>query len=143
MGANATPVAALSRATANQVIAANSTVAFDFGTPDNIYLPNFAKPGDRILVMLTAVRAAGTTSTLQLVVQDADGAATAIGTPATATVVGSNAVVAAADAGNSTRFVSLVVKAGRPWLKVSLTHAGGGTDSFNTVCTVFALPAGI
>ena len=125
---------------AAQVIAANSTVAFDFGTPDDIDMRTLPV-GSRIIVHLTAVRAAGTTSTLQLNVTDAADSSGSIGTPAAASVTSSNAVIAAGDAGLSTRTVSLKTKTDRPWLQLTLTHAGGGTDSFNAVCTVFAIPA--
>lgn len=131
---------AITRLAAAQTIAANSTVAFDFGTPNDIDLRDFGNPGDRVMILLTANRAAGTTSTLALVVQDAPDNAGAIGTPATATVKGTNTAIAAADAGLSTRCVSLVIQEGRPWLRVSLTHAGGGTDSFQAHCSVLMVP---
>lgn len=134
---------AIDKISSSQVIAANSTVAFDFGTPDDIDLRSYGKPGDRVLIVFSAVRAAGTTSTLQLVVQDANDSAGAIGTPATATVTGDNSVIAAATAGLSTRMISLVQKAGRPWLRLSLTHAGGGTDSFQSHISVLVIPKAI
>lgn len=131
---------AITRLPAAQVLAANSTVAFDFGTVNDIDLRDFGNPGDRVMILLTANRAAGTTSTLQLVVQDAPDNANAIGTPATAAVKGDNSVVGAAAAGLSTRMVTLVIKEGRPWLRVALTHAGGGTDSFQAHATVLLVP---
>ena len=140
MSARTQVVGQLARAASSQVLASPSTVAFDFGTPDNVDLRTLGNPGDRVLIYLSAVRASGTTSTLQLVVQDADDSAGAIGTPATATVTGSNAVIAAGDAGLSTRLLSLVIKSDRPWLKLSLTHVGG-SDSFQAHATVFSIPA--
>lgn len=139
MGAREYVASEITRLHAAQVIASPATTAFDFGTPNDIDLRDFGSPGDRVLILLTANRASGTTSTLQLVVQDAPDDNGAIGTPAAADVVGSNAVIAAGDAGLSTRCVSLVIKDGRPWLRLAATHASG-TDSFQAHVAVMLLP---
>lgn len=139
MGARDFIAGVITRLHAAQVLATPSTVAFDFGTVNDIDLRDFGNPGDRVVILLTANRASGTTSTLQLNVQDAPDNAGNIGTPAAADVVGSNAIIAAGDAGLSTRCVSLVIKANRPWLRLSLTHASG-SDSFQAHATVLLIP---
>lgn len=139
MTANTQVDGAISVLSAAQVLATPSTVAFDFGTVNDIDLRDFGNPGDRVLIVVSANRASGTTSTLQVVVQDAPDSSGSIGTPATATVTGSNAVIAAGDAGLSVRKLGLVIKAGRPWLRLSLTHASG-TDSFQAHANVLLIP---
>lgn len=131
-------------ASATQTIASNGTVAFDFGTPNDINLAGNTnyKHGDRVLVVLSAKRAAGTTSTLTFTIQDADDNAGSIGTPATAATVG--AVPAfAADSGavDQSVAIALQVKSDRPWLRVNAVHGVAGTDSFQCHCTVFAVPS--
>lgn len=130
------PITILSAA---QVLATPSTVAFDFGTVNDIDLRDFGNPGDRVLIVVSANRASGTTSTLQVNVQDAADNAGAIGTPAAASVSGDNSVIAAGAAGLSVRKIGLVIKAGRPWLRLSLTHVGG-TDSFQAHANVMLVP---
>lgn len=124
---------------AAQVLATPSTVAFDFGTPNDIDLRDFGNPGDRVLVVVSANRAAGTTSTLDVVVQDAPDNAGSIGTPAAATISGTNAQILANAAGLSVRKFGLLVKADRPWLRLALTHALG-TDSFQAHAHVLLIP---
>lgn len=139
MGARDFVAGEITRLHAAQVLATPSTVAFDFGAVNDVDLRDFGSPGDRVVVMVTANRASGTTSTLQVNIQDAPDNNGAIGTPAAASVVGDNAVIAAADAGLSTRCFSVVIKPGRPWLRVSLTHANG-SDSFQAHATVLLVP---
>lgn len=133
--------ASFGKKSAVQVLASPSTVAYDFGTPDDVNLGDY-NPGDRILIVWAANRASGTTSTLQLVVQDATGTATTIntGSLATALVDTTPAVIAAGDAGLSVRYVSVVKQAGRNWLRISATHVGG-TDSFQSSVHVLGIPA--
>ena len=127
-------------------IASPATTAFDFGTPNDIYLPAIAtsakKSGDRLLFVCTA-STAGTTSTLTWVFQDADDTdgGTTIGTPATA-VTDSTGSTLAGSTGDDTRLVGIKVQAGRPWLRVAVTHATA-TDSFVCHCTLVAIPAGL
>lgn len=137
----ATGAAILAEST--QTIAANATTAFDFGTPNDIDLANISgyDPGDRILVVLSVVRAAGTTSTLTFTIQDADDNAGSIGTPATAVTSGETPVYAAATAGAQNTLAAIRVQSGRPWIRINAVHGGGGTDSFQCHCTVLAVPS--
>lgn len=127
---------------AKQTLATPSTVAFDFGTPNDLNLAALAgyKPGDRILVVLTA-STAGTTSTATWVIQDADDSSGSIGTPATAVT---SAITGALAAGTGDDFSVFAVKfqPGRPWLRVSLTHATA-TDSFVCSCVVLGIPSNL
>lgn len=130
-------------AVAGQVVASNATTAFDFGTPDDIYLPTVGssayKPGDTVLVVLSATRAAGTTSTLSYTIQDAPDSAGSIGTPATAVTAGTVPAFLAAGAGTKSAAIAVQVQPGRPWLRINVVHGGGGTDSFNVQCSVFGV----
>src|SRR4051794_31292053 len=123
-------------ASSSQIIAAPATTPFDFGSPDDVYLPNLTNwnQGDRLVLVLTAVRAAGTTSTLAFTIQDADDNAGAIGTPATAVTDGTSLVAAK---GNQTKIVGVKLQNGRPWLRVNALHTTGGTDSYS--CTALLL----
>ena len=71
-------------AASSQIIAANATTAFNFGAPADVYLPTVGGgtfvSGCRLLLVLSDVRAAGTTSTLGYLVQDAPDLAGAIDT---------------------------------------------------------------
>lgn len=126
---------------AGAVIAANATTALDFGTPNDINLAAGGyKPGDRVLLCLSAVRAAGTTSSLTFTVQDADDSAGSIGTPATATTVGTIPSMGAADAGAVAGIISVTVKPGRPWLRVNMVHGISGTDSFSCSVACIGVP---
>jgi hypothetical protein len=88
--------------------------------------------------VLTAVRAAGSTSTLAWVVQDADDSSGSIGTPATAVTDGTSL---AAVAGSQQKVVGVKLQVGRPWLKVSVTH-GGGTDSYSCTAVLLGITSG-
>lgn len=113
------------------VVAANGTTAMDFGTPDDINLAaSTYKPGDRVLVALSASRASGTTSSATFTIQDADDNAGSIGTPATATTAGTIPSVAAAGGLTASGIVSVLVQPGRPWIRVNAVHGTAGTDSF-------------
>lgn len=131
-------------ATSKQTLATPSTVAFDFGTPNDIYLPGKANydSGDRLLFVCTA-STAGTTSTLTWVFQDADDTdgGTTIGTPATvdATRIDSTGSTLAGSTGDDFRLVGVSPTQLRPWIRVSITHATA-TDSFVAHCTVLAIP---
>lgn len=129
---------------ASQVIATNGTVAFDFGTPNDINLAATTfEPGDRVLVIISALRAAGTTSSLAFTIQDAPDSAGSIGTPASATVIGTLPTMAT-DSGavHTSGAVSVVVKQGRPWIRVNAVHGTAGTDSFQCHCQVVGIPRG-
>ena len=126
---------------ASQVIAANATTAFDFGTPNDIDLTDLVyNPGDRVLVLLSATRAAGTTSTLDFTIQDAPDSSGSIGTPATAVTSGT-APSFAADSGavHKSAVVAVKIQPGRPWIRVNAVHGTAGTDSFQCHATVLGV----
>lgn len=138
---------ATSLATASQTIAANATTAFDFGTPNDINTASLVggepgelyDPGDRILLVFSALRAAGTTSTLTYTIQDAPDSAGSIGTPATAVTYGTIPSHAAGTAGHVGGVVAVQVQPGRPWIRVNAVHGVGGTDSFQAHVTVLGV----
>jgi hypothetical protein len=130
---------------ASQVIAANATTAFDFGTPNDIDLDSTNyKPGDRVLLVISATRAGGTTSTLAFTVQDAPDNAGSIGTPATATISGTLPTFAT-DSGavHKAALIAVQVKPGRPWIRVNAVHGTAGTDSFQCHCSVIGVPSNV
>ena len=125
---------------ASQVIAANATTAFDFGTPDDIDLTDLVyNPGDRVLILISATRAAGTTSSLAFTIQDAPDSSGSIGTPATAVTSGTAPSFGAADTGHKSAVVALKIQPGRPWIRVNAVHGISGTDSFQCHCTVLGV----
>jgi antirestriction protein ArdC len=134
-------------AASSQTILANATTAFNFGSPTDIYLPTVAGgtfvSGCRLLLVLSDVRAAGTTSTLGYTVQDAPDLAGAIdtGNLGTALVDGSSLTGTAAAAHR--KVVGVAVQTGRPWLRVNAVHGGGGTDSYQCHATLLAVPGGL
>jgi hypothetical protein len=131
-------------ASAKQTIAAPATTAFDFGTPNDIYLPTVGssayQSGMRLLLVCTATTA-GTTSTLTWVVQDADDNAGSIGTPATALTDATGSTLAGGT-GDDFRCIGVQVQTGRPWLRVAVTHATA-TDSFVCGVMLLGLPGGL
>lgn len=129
-------------ANASQVIAANATTAFDFGTPDDIKVAagSLYRPGDRLLLILSATRAAGTTSTLTFTVQDAPDSAGSIGTPATAVTSGTiPSFAAGSGAVNKSAAIAVQLQNNRPWFRVNAVHGGGGTDSFQCHAALYAI----
>lgn len=132
-------------AAASQVIASNGTVAFDFGTPDDIDLEAETgySPGDRLLLVLSATRAAGTTSTLAFTVQDAPDDAGSIGTPATAVTAGTSPAFAAGTAGHLSAVVAIKLQPGRTWVRVNAVHGTAGTDSFQCHAALYGVPSGL
>lgn len=126
-------------ASSKVTISTATTTAFDFGTPNDIWLPRTAgySSGDRVLVVCTA-STAGTTDNLTWVIQDADDSSGSIGTPATA-VTSAVAGALAATTGDDYSAFAVKVQNGRPWLRVSVT-SNGGNDTFVTHCSVYAVP---
>lgn len=127
---------------AGMTIAANATTAFDFGTPNDIDLRETPfKPGDRILVALTATRASGTSSSLSFTIQDAPDSSGSIGTPATADIDGTLPSLAT-DSGAVTTgaIVAVLLKPDRPWLRINAVHGTAGTDSFTAQAVVMGIP---
>lgn len=128
-------------ATAKGAISSATTTSFDFGTPDDLYLPTSAfRSADRIILLLDA-STAGTTDSLTWVVQDADDNAGSIGTPATA-ITNATGGTLAGGTGDDYRVVGVDLQSGRPWLRVRFTSTGA-TDTFITQCTVLAIPQGL
>lgn len=129
---------------ASQVIAANATTAFDFGTPNDIDLRDTPfEPGDRVLLLITATRAAGSTSTLTFTVQDApDDGSGGIGTPGTAVTSGTVPSFAT-DSGavHKAAMVTVKLQPDRPFLRVNAVHGVAGTDSFQCHCSVIGVPS--
>lgn len=131
-------------AMSKQTLATPSTVAFDFGTPNDIYLPT--TPGTTgllyksamRLVLVCAATTAGTTSTLTWVIEDADDNAGSIGTPAAAITSGTLAGGTADDY----KVFGITPQVNRPWLRVSITHATA-TDSFVATAMLLGIPAGL
>jgi hypothetical protein len=128
-------------ASAKQTIASATTTSFDFGTPDDINTANLSgyRPGDRLLIILTA-STAGNTSNLTWVIQDADDSSGSIGTPATA-VTSAVAGALAATTGDDFSAFAVKIQSGRPWIRVRATDSG--TDSFVCHCSVYSVPNGL
>lgn len=128
--------------TSKVTISTATTTAFDFGTPNDLDLATTAayRPGDRVLVVLTA-STAGTTDALTWVIQDADDSSGSIGTPATAVT---SAVSGALSAGTGDDYsvFAVHVQNGRPWLRVAVTRVGT-TDTHVTHCTILGVPPGL
>lgn len=129
-------------ASAKGTISTATTTSFDFGTPDDIYLPTNSgfKSSDRIVLLLDA-STAGTTDSLTWVVQDADDSSGSIGTPATA-ITDATGGTLAGGTGDDYRVVGVRLQSNRPWLRVRFTSTGA-TDTFIVQCTVLAIPAGL
>lgn len=122
-------------ATAKATKNAATTTNFDFGTPDDINLAAETdyKHGDKILVVFTATTT-GTTDTITFGVQDAPDSSGSIGTPATASTDGT----LAGGTGDAVVVTAVQLKAGRPWLRCTLT-GNGTTDTFTCTATVYAV----
>jgi hypothetical protein len=128
-------------ASAKQTIATATTTSFDFGTPDDINTASLSgyRPGDRLLVILTA-STAGSTSNLTWVIQDAPDSSGSIGSTATA-VTSAVAGALAATTGDDFSAFAVQVQPGRPWIRVRATDSG--TDSFVCHCSVYSVPNGL
>lgn len=111
------------------------------GSNNALYLPGATgfKSTDRVMVLFTSTRVAGTTNIITFVVEDADGTSTTIGTPAAATVSGDSLVAGTADA---KVLVGVLLKQDRPWLKLSVTSSAA-TDDVVCTATVLGIPAGL
>lgn len=127
---------------AKVTIATATTTAFDFGTPNDLNLAALTnyRPGDRVLVVLTA-STAGTTDALTWVVEDAPDSSGSIGTPAAASLSVVNGALAAGTSDDFSAFAVKVVD-GRPWLRCSVTRVGT-TDTHVCHCTVWSLPSNV
>jgi hypothetical protein len=123
--------------TATFAINTATTTNANFGAPADINLATNAavRPGDRVLVVITAPRTAGAgADAISFSIQDADDAAGAFGTPATAVTDGS----LAGGTVNQYALVAVKVQAGRPWLRVRATRAGV-TDTHQVSVSVLAV----
>lgn len=118
-------------------IATATTSAVNFGSPTDINLAAAGgtfKPGDRVLVIVTA-DTAGTTDPISFSVQDAPDSAGSIGTPAAAVVTG----VGTGGTGGQSAALSVQLQPGRPWLRVNVTRTGA-TDTHKVRAIVLAVP---
>lgn len=114
---------------------AATTTNFDFGTPDDLNLAalsNF-KHTDKVLVVFTATTT-GTTDSISFGVSDAPDNAGSIGTPAAAATDGS----LSGGTGDAVVHTFVQLKAGRPWLRCTLTGTGT-TDTFTCTAAVYAV----
>lgn len=120
-----------------------TTTNFDFGTPDDLNLAALAdyRPGDRVLVVLTA-STAGTTDALTWVVQDAPDSSGSIGTPAAAVLSAIDSSALSAGTGDDFSAFAVKVQPGRPWLRCAVTRVGT-TDTHVTHCTVWSIPSNV
>jgi hypothetical protein len=147
MGARDLLGGAILLAASSQIIAANATTAFNFGAPADVYLPTVGGgtfvSGCRLLLVLSDVRAAGTTSTLGYLVQDAPDLAGAIDTGNLGTALVDGTSLTGTAAASHRKVVGVAVQTGRPWLRISAVHGGGGTDSYTSHATLLALPGGL
>lgn len=118
-------------------IATATTVNVDFGTPDDVKVAVGAnyRPGDRLVVVITA-STAGSTDLTSFSVQDAPDSAGSIGAPAAAVTT----TLPAAAAGNQYLVVGVQLQAGRPWLRVRATRAAGTTDTLVIRAVLLAIP---
>lgn len=116
---------------------AATTTNFDFGTPDDLNLAALSnyKHGDKILVVFTATTS-GTTDSISFGVSDAPDNAGSIGTPAAASTDGT----LAGGTGDAVCHTAVQLKAGRPWLRCTLTGTGT-TDTFTCTAAVYAVGA--
>lgn len=114
---------------------AATTTNFDFGTPDDVNLAALTnyKHNDKILVVFTATTV-GTTDTITFGVSDAPDSSGSIGTPVAAATDGT----LAGGTGDAFLWTAVQLKAGRPWLRCTLTGVGT-TDTFACTCLVFAV----
>lgn len=124
-------------ATGAASIATATTTALDFGTPDDVKVAvgtNF-KPGDRLVLILTA-NSSGSTDANDFIVQDAPDNAGSIGTPAAAVTT----TLPAAVAGNQGVAIGIKLQVGRPWIRVQVHRTSGTTDTTKVVGVLLAVP---
>jgi hypothetical protein len=93
------------------------------------------KPGDRLVLVITA-STAGTTDSTSFSVQDAPDSAGSIGTPATAVTT----TLPAATTGNQYLVVGIQLQPSRPWIRVRTTRASGTTDTLVCRAVLMAVP---
>lgn len=118
-------------------------VNFDFGTPDDLYLPTLSGfvSNMRILCLFDASRASGTTDSITFGVQDAPDSAGSIGTPAAAVTSSSTTLIGAAT-GDFYAIAAVVLQSGRPWLRCTAVSSGA-TDAMILQVTVLGIPVGL
>lgn len=114
-----------------------SNVYFDWGTPDNIYVPSLSglRGTDRLVLILDGTTA-GTTDTLTWVVEDAPDNAGSIGTTAAASVDTS----LVGTTGDNAKVVGWRWLPERPWLKVG-GKGSGATDTWVAQALLLKVPA--
>lgn len=129
--------------TAKVSIATATTTNADFGTPNDLNLAALAeagtyKPGDRLLVVITATTA-GTTDTTGFKIQSAADSSGSIGTPADVDAADMDGDALTGGTGDQYAVVAVRVKAGKPWLRFAATRAAGTTDTTVVTFTVLAV----
>lgn len=124
-------------ATGTASIATATTTALDFGTPDDINVAVSAnyKPGDRLVLVLTA-NSTGSTDANDFIVLDAPDSSGSIGATATAVTT----TIPAAAAGSQSVVLGVRLQVGRPWLRVQVHRASGTTDTTKVVGVLLAIP---
>ena len=125
-------------ATGTASIATATTTALDFGTPDdiNVAVGTNYKPGDRLVLVITA-NSTGSTDANDFIVLDAPDSSGSIG--ATAAAVLDRSLVAAA-AGSQSVVYGVRLQVGRPWIRVQVHRASGTTDTTKVVAVLLAVP---
>lgn len=123
-------------------IATVTTDALDFGTPNDLYLPDLVEHGERVMVVLTSTTA-GSTDTTSWTIQDADDDAGSIGTPATADTTVLDGAALAGGTGDQHSVVAVTVAPDRPWLRVNMVRAAGTADTTVVTALVLAVPPGV
>lgn len=124
-------------ATGTASIATATTTALDFGTPDDIKVAvgtNY-KPGDRLVLVLTA-NSSGATDANDFIVLDAPDSAGSIGSTAAAVTT----TIPAAAAGSQSVVLGVRLQIGRPWFRVQVHRAAGTTDTTKVVGVLLAVP---
>lgn len=121
-------------------IATATTTALDFGTPDDVKVAvgtNY-KPGDRLVLVLTA-NSSGSTDANDFIVLDAPDSSGSIGSTAAAVTT----ALPAAVAGSQGVAIGIRLQPGRPWLRVQVHRASGTTDTTKVVGVLLAVPHAI
>lgn len=127
-------------ATGAASIATATTTAFDFGTPDDIKVAvgTTYKPGDRLVLVITA-DTAGTTDTNDFIVLDAPDSSGSIGSTAAAVTT----TIPAGATGAQYVCIGVKLQPNRPWLRVQVHRASGTTDTVKCRAVLLAIPHAI
>lgn len=107
----------------------------NFTSDVNVAVGTNYKPGDRLVLVITA-STAGTTDSTSFSVQDAPDSSGSIGTPATAITT----TLPAAATGNQYLVIGVQLQPSRPWIRVRTTRASGTTDTLVCRAVLLAVP---